>query len=308
MTTIRHAEDFTLDELRQYVRRARASTAQRLLEEELASERPRAGAVELLEARLEALGAPLAGEAVAPPEVPAETEPAAVAPAGPSAQTPAVAVPADVSQPQEEAQQPLKQAAGRAGDTVQAAADQARDVTGQAQERAQDVVSNAQDRLKSQVDERFGQVAAQVGSAAEALRRLSQELSGEGQKWAATLADQGAEKADQLAAYLEDLDVDAAVQNLGDFARRQPIAVVATGVAIGFAVSRAIKAARGGGSENDAEYAATPETVDVVEGEPEAAGYEPEPIEEGRPPAEPGGVTPGQRARARAYSSPETGV
>jgi hypothetical protein len=71
---------------------------------------------------------------------------------------------------------------------------------------------------------------------------VGEELRRQGKEGPAKLADQAADRADRLGSYLQDSDADRILRDVEDFGRRQPWAVVAGGLALGFLASRFLKA------------------------------------------------------------------
>ncbi|MFN2490931.1 MAG: hypothetical protein ABR529_14595 [Actinomycetota bacterium] len=126
----------------------------------------------------------------------------------------------------------------RAGQSVQEA-------TGQARERAQEVAGEARGRIQEQVDQRTTKAADQVGSMVENLRSVAEELRKQDKGGPASFADQAATKVERFGSYLRDSDSQRMLDDVEDFARRQPWAVVAGGIAVGFLASRLLKASSG---------------------------------------------------------------
>ena len=77
---------------------------------------------------------------------------------------------------------------------------------------------------------------------AQDARSVADELRNQGKDQPAKLAEQAAQRAESLGDYLQRADGDAILRDLEDFGRRQPWAVIAGGVALGFAASRFLKA------------------------------------------------------------------
>jgi hypothetical protein len=126
------------------------------------------------------------------------------------------------------AQEQVHEAAGQAKDKAQEAAGQAR--------------QQASDKVREQVDQRSTQAGEQVASTAGDLRSVGEQLRSQGKDTPARLAEQAAERSERLGSYLRDSDSDRILNDVEDFARRQPWAVVAGGLALGFAASRFLKA------------------------------------------------------------------
>ena len=73
-------------------------------------------------------------------------------------------------------------------------------------------------------------------------RSVADELRKQGKEQPAKLAEQAAQRAESLGDYLQRSDGDAILRDLENFGRRQPWAVIAGGLALGFAASRFLKA------------------------------------------------------------------
>jgi ElaB/YqjD/DUF883 family membrane-anchored ribosome-binding protein len=127
------------------------------------------------------------------------------------------------------------------GTTAQAR-DKAQEVAGQAQEKAQEAASEARHRLRAQVDQRSTQAGEQVRSQAGDLRTVGQQLREQGKEQPAKLADQAADRLERAGGWLTESDADRILGDVEDFARRQPWAVMAGGLALGFVASRFLKA------------------------------------------------------------------
>ena len=126
------------------------------------------------------------------------------------------------------------------------AADQAKEKVGQAgavaQEKAQQAAGQAKGRLREQVDERSTQAGEQLSSTAGDVRTVGEELRKQGKEKPAKLADQAAERAERLGGYLKDSDADRILGDVEELARKQPWAVAAGGLSLGFLASRFLKA------------------------------------------------------------------
>src|SRR3954468_23262424 len=111
-----------------------------------------------------------------------------------------------------------------------------------AKDKAQEVKGQAKSRVSEQVDQRSTQAGQQVSSMAQDARSVADELRNQGKDQPAKLAEQAAQRAESLGDYLQRSDGDAILRDLEDFGRRQPWAVIAGGLALGFAASRFLKA------------------------------------------------------------------
>jgi hypothetical protein len=116
------------------------------------------------------------------------------------------------------------------------------EVAGQAQEKAQQAAGQVREKLRAQLDQRFTQLSDQVGEQASGLRSVGEVLHEQGTDGPANLAEQLAGYAEKVARYLHEKDAGAVLTDAEGLGRRQPWAVAAGGVALGFAASRFLKA------------------------------------------------------------------
>ena len=92
------------------------------------------------------------------------------------------------------------------------------------------------------MDQRSTEAGERVGSTAHDIRSVGEELRKQGKDQPAKLAEQAAQRAESLGDYLQRSDGDTILRDVEDFGRRQPWAVIAGGLALGFAASRFLKA------------------------------------------------------------------
>jgi uncharacterized protein YjbJ (UPF0337 family) len=123
-----------------------------------------------------------------------------------------------------------------------ATAEKAQEIAGQAQEKAGEAADQAKGQVRTQVDQRSTQAGEQVSSTASDIRSVADTLREQGQDKPAQLAEQAAQRAERIGSYLTESDADRILSDVEDFARRQPWAVVAGGLFLGFAASRVLKA------------------------------------------------------------------
>src|SRR3954468_11461871 len=116
------------------------------------------------------------------------------------------------------------------------------EVTDQAKEKAQEAAGEAKGRVREQVDQRSTEAGEKVSSTAGDLRSVGEQLREQGKEAPAKLAEQAAERTEKLGSYLTESDADRILGDVEDFARKQPWAVVAGGLVLGFAASRFLKA------------------------------------------------------------------
>jgi ElaB/YqjD/DUF883 family membrane-anchored ribosome-binding protein len=161
--------------------------------------------------------------------------------------------------------------------SIDQAAEQVRESARTAQDKATTAVDQARARLREQIDQRSSQAGEQVHATAKDVRGIAEQLRGQGKDWPARLADQMADRVESFGSYLHDADADRMLRDTERFARRQPWAMVAGGLALGFAVSRFLKASSGrryqAGHEGPAAYGQHTEApYTPVENAPPVAG------------------------------------
>jgi ElaB/YqjD/DUF883 family membrane-anchored ribosome-binding protein len=141
-----------------------------------------------------------------------------------------------------EASQQHDQETGQA----QQVADQAREKVGQAAEQAretaQSLAGQAQDRIREQVDQRSTEVGERVGSTAEDVRAVGEQLRNQGKEGPANIATQAAERIESAGSYLRDSDANRILDDVEDFGRSRPWAVLAAATVAGLAAARFLKA------------------------------------------------------------------
>jgi ElaB/YqjD/DUF883 family membrane-anchored ribosome-binding protein len=179
---------------------------------------------------------------------------------------------------------------GAAEPTAEQATEQVREGARMARDKASSTLDQARDqaraRLRDQVSQRSIQAGEQVHASAKDVRGIAKQLRGQGKDWPARLADQLADRVESFGSYLHDADADRMLRDAERFARRQPWAIVAGGLALGFAASRFLKASSGrryqAGHEGPAAY-----------GQHTEAPYTP--VENASPVAGTADVMPGRR-------------
>ena len=128
------------------------------------------------------------------------------------------------------------------GSATDNAKEQVQEKAQDAQEKLKGGARQAQARMREQVDQRSTQAGEQVNVTAEALRTTSRQLRDQGQDAPAQAAEKAAHHAERLGGYLSESSADRILEDLEDFGRRQPLAVIGLGVAAGFLASRFLKA------------------------------------------------------------------
>jgi len=157
--------------------------------------------------------------------------------------------------------------AGTGESTTDQVKDQVRDKAQLAQDKARGALGQARGRMSEQVDQRSTQAGERIAGTASDVRSIADELRNQGKDTPANLAEQLANQADRVGDYLKDASGDRILRDIEDFARRQPMAVAAASLALGFAASRFLKASssrryqsgyQGDGGGYDRTYATSP--------------------------------------------------
>jgi ElaB/YqjD/DUF883 family membrane-anchored ribosome-binding protein len=118
----------------------------------------------------------------------------------------------------------------------------AQEVANKAQQQVGEATGRAREQVRDQVNRRSTEAGERVQSAAADARSVADELRRQGQDAPAKYAEQAAERAERLGGYLDEADGDRIMRDVEDFGRRNPWAVAAGGLALGFVASRLLKA------------------------------------------------------------------
>jgi hypothetical protein len=118
----------------------------------------------------------------------------------------------------------------------------AQEVADKAQQQVGEAKSRARDQVRDQVNQRSTDAGERVQSTAADVRAVADELRRQGKDAPAKYAEQAAERAERLGGYLHEADGDRILRDVEDFGRRNPWAVAAGGLALGFVASRLLKA------------------------------------------------------------------
>jgi gas vesicle protein len=129
-------------------------------------------------------------------------------------------------------------------DVQETAREQAEELKETVRESSTQLTSTARDWMQREADERTSAIASQARTIADAMRETSSKLNADGQPQAARVTETVAERVDAFAGYLEQADGVRLMDDAQDAARRNPWAVAAAGLFIGFAASRFMKASR----------------------------------------------------------------
>jgi hypothetical protein len=122
------------------------------------------------------------------------------------------------------------------------AQEKAQQVKEQAGQQAREAAGQARSRVRDQVDQRSTQAGERVSQSAGDMRSVADQLREQGKEGPAKLAEQVAQRTERAGSYLTESDADRILGDVEDFARSNPWAVAAGGLALGFAASRVLKA------------------------------------------------------------------
>jgi hypothetical protein len=128
------------------------------------------------------------------------------------------------------------------GSTTDQVKGQARDKAQAAQDKAKGTLGQARGQFRDQVDQRSTQAGERVANTAADVRSIADELRQQGKDTPARMVDQVAGQAERFGDYLKGASGDRILRDVEGFARSKPWLVAASGLALGFAASRVLKA------------------------------------------------------------------
>jgi hypothetical protein len=133
-------------------------------------------------------------------------------------------------------------ATGTGASATDQAKEKAQQATDQVRGAAEQGAQQARVQLRDQVDQRSTQAGQQASTAADAIRQASSHLREQGNDAPARALDSAAGHVERAGGWLQQADGDQILHDVEDLARKNPLAVVAGGIALGFALSRLLKA------------------------------------------------------------------
>ena len=107
--------------------------------------------------------------------------------------------------------------------------------------QAQQTAQNLRQQTTNQANSQLDMAAQSAQQTSQALHRVSGELRNNQQTMLADYADRGAEQIGRLSHYLSENDIRAVLDDVQDYARRQPLIFVAGALGIGIIASRFFK-------------------------------------------------------------------
>jgi hypothetical protein len=116
------------------------------------------------------------------------------------------------------------------------------EVKGRAREVVQQAKERAGERIESRITDSKSRAAETLTGVASTLLSSSQQLREQNHEGASRAIERAAEGVERFANYLQETDVDDVVDQVHEFARRQPAAFIGGAFALGFIASRFIKA------------------------------------------------------------------
>lgn len=116
------------------------------------------------------------------------------------------------------------------------------DTTNTAKDKFKEASSEASGRAKEQLDGRTTDAGDQLQDKADNLHAVGDQMRERGDDTFAQVADRVAGWTEDAARYLRDADADRMLGDVESFARRQPWAVAAGGLVLGFMASRVVRA------------------------------------------------------------------
>lgn len=135
----------------------------------------------------------------------------------------------------------VRDGAQQVGEQVQQARETVQETAQRAVGQAQEQVGRARGQVREQVDQRLTEAGERIGSTASDLRTVAGELRRIDKEAPAKVADGIAQRVDGVGRYLSSADGEKLLRDVEDFGRRQPWAILAGGLALGFVASRVLK-------------------------------------------------------------------
>lgn len=125
--------------------------------------------------------------------------------------------------------------------TMDKAKQQTSQVLQQAQEKAGEVMGQARGQIVTQLAEKKGVAAEGLSNISLALRQASMSLQGQNQEKVGHYAETAAEQLERFGDYLQEQDVEQIIDNVQDYARRNPALILGSTFALGFLAARFLK-------------------------------------------------------------------
>ena len=146
-----------------------------------------------------------------------------------------------LNQAKQSAAQGVDQAKQTASDTLGQAKQAATETLGQAKQAVSESLSDVKGQMQSTFDAQKNQAAGRLGSVATALRQTSQQLNDQNETTFANYAQSAADQIENWSSMLQNQDLNGLVNEVQDFARRQPELFIAGSLAAGLLLGRFLK-------------------------------------------------------------------
>jgi ElaB/YqjD/DUF883 family membrane-anchored ribosome-binding protein len=142
---------------------------------------------------------------------------------------------------------------GQQPTTQQPISDKANQVASQAGQQVGQKASQAIDQVQQQAEQQKGQAAGRIESLADSFRRSGEQLRQQ-QPMLADGMNQVADRVEGVSDYLRTHDVRTIVNDVQDYARREPYMVIGGALALGFLAARVLKSVSSSGSSYQHNY------------------------------------------------------
>lgn len=129
-------------------------------------------------------------------------------------------------------------------------------VVDQVKDTAGNLVDQAKEQAGPKLDSQKERAVDRLNGTAHALRRTSQTLREQEDEGVARYAEKAAERAERVANYLRERDLSEIVEEVEDFARRQPVLFLGGSFALGLLATRFLRSTRRRESASSAESGA----------------------------------------------------
>ncbi len=134
-------------------------------------------------------------------------------------------------------------AAAQASEVIADAREQVASLADEGRQHAMDLLATTTDEVRSQLDDRLATAANEARSLADELQALSEGRAQDAPRLAPMASDLST-RVERWAGRADELGVRGMAEEVADFARRRPLAFLATSVAAGLAVGRLGRAAK----------------------------------------------------------------
>jgi len=146
-----------------------------------------------------------------------------------------------VNQVKQSASESVDQAKQTANEALGQAKQVASETLGQAKQAVSESLSDVKGQMQSTFDAQKNQAAGRLGSVATALRKTSEQLNQQNEPTFASYTQSAADQIENLSTMLQNKDLNGLVNEVQDFARRQPELFIAGSLAAGLLIGRFLK-------------------------------------------------------------------